>query len=308
MGLISIDGNVLRKMIICGANEITANSRTLDSLNVFPVPDGDTGTNMSHTVQSASREVQKLNTPNIYDIAKAASSGSLCGARGNSGVILSQLFRGFAKGLEGKTTATLENLADAFTQSMETAYVAVMKPKEGTMLTIARAISEQAYESVYDEEDIETGLKSILRHAEEVLKKTPEMLPELKQAGVVDSGGMGITFLLRGAIKGLTLTGEPETVEQIKSSEPSLPAYMASTADIKFLYCTEFLIDLKPGVQEQAENTLKDFLPPLGDSIVVVADDGVVKVHVHTNNPGKVLDKAVSFVQTPGRFRRAYCP
>lgn len=297
MGLISIDGNVLRKMIICGANELTRNSRAIDAMNVFPVPDGDTGTNMSYTVQAAAREAHKNKSPNVHDVAKAASNGSLRGARGNSGVILSQLFRGFAKGLEGKTVATAENLADALAQSMETAYKAVMKPKEGTILTIARAISEQAYESSYDNEDIETGLKSILRHANTVLNKTPSMLKELKQAGVVDAGGMGLIMIYKGALQGLTMTGEPVPEETPAATEGTLSPAGLIDADIRFAYCTEFLIDCNPPTEAEhdVESVLQHYLPTIGDSIVVVADENVVKIHVHTNHPGKALEKALQF-------------
>jgi DAK2 domain fusion protein YloV len=296
LGLITIDGNLLRKMIICGANELTRNSRAVDALNVFPVPDGDTGTNMSYTVQAAAREVQKLNTPNVRDVAKAASSGSLRGARGNSGVILSQLFRGFAKGLEGKSTAAAEDLADALSQSVETAYQAVMKPKEGTILTVARAISEQAYECAYDSEDIETALKSVIKHANEVLDKTPSMLPALQQAGVVDAGGMGLILIFKGALDALYTGEDPVPLDLVKASEEALTPAGLNDADIKFAYCTEFLLDLpNEEAQPETEKALKEVLPAQGDSIVVVADDGIIKVHVHTNHPGRVLEKALSY-------------
>jgi hypothetical protein len=296
MGLITIDGYILRRMIIAGANELTLNSREVDALNVFPVPDGDTGTNMSHTIQAAAREVQKLNTPHIHDVAKAASNGSLRGARGNSGVILSQLFRGFAKGLENKSVATNEALAEALVQSAETAYKAVMKPKEGTILTIARAAGEHAYACSYDEEDIETALASVIRHAEDVLEQTPDMLPALKQAGVVDSGGLGLIYILKGALAGLTMKEDPIPMDKQPEGNTMVSAAGASTADIKFVYCTEFLIDLHDTAkQADAERVLKGFLPGIGDSAVVVADDGVIKVHVHTNHPGQALEKALTF-------------
>jgi DAK2 domain fusion protein YloV len=295
MGVIGMDGNLLRKMIICGANELTKNSRELDALNVFPVPDGDTGTNMSHTVQSAAREVYKLSTPNIHDVAKAASGGSLRGARGNSGVILSQLFRGFAKGLSGKAVATAEELADALAQAVETAYVAVMKPKEGTILTIARAISEQAYECAFEDEDIGHSLATNLNHANEVLKKTPTMLPALKQAAGEDAGGKGLIMIFKGAMDALRLADDPVPADPARQAGAPPTFRGAGEADIKFLYCTELLIDLKAETQADAEGVFKGFLPGLGDSIVVVADGGVMKVHVHTNHPGKVLEKAVGF-------------
>jgi DAK2 domain fusion protein YloV len=303
LGLVSIDGNLLRKRIICGANELTRGSKAVDALNVFPVPDGDTGTNMSHTVQAAAREVHKLNTPNIHDVAKAASGGALRGARGNSGVILSQLFRGFAKGLEGKTTADVEDLAGALAQGADTAYKAVMKPKEGTMLTIARVIGEQAYEAAYNEEDIETALKSVLRHANETLIKTQGMLPELKQAGVVDAGGMGLILILKGAQAALALLAGTDVAPEetpSASGEALMPAGITD-ADIHFAYCTEFLIDLANDAHSAqtdtggADEVLRLFLPTIGDSIVVVRDESVVKIHVHTNNPGKALEKALQF-------------
>ena len=299
MGLISIDGNILRKMIIGGANEVTRNMASLNALNVFPVPDGDTGTNMSHTVMAAAREVYKLSTPSVSDIAKAASSGALRGARGNSGVILSQLFRGFAKGMEGKSTATAEDLAEALARSSEMAYKAVMKPKEGTMLTIARSFSEAAHEIVFDEEDIGIGLKFVIDRGNETLAKTPSMLPVLKQAGVVDSGGMGLVFLLQGALNAMSFPGDIEILEKPSDVSEGTAAAAFNTDDIQFAYCTEFLVELdknpKPGQTESAETVLQGYLPTIGDSVVVIEDEGLVKVHVHTNNPGKALEKALGF-------------
>ncbi|MCL2527665.1 MAG: DAK2 domain-containing protein [Defluviitaleaceae bacterium] len=299
MGLISIDGNILRKMIIGGANEVTRNTANLNALNVFPVPDGDTGTNMSHTVMAAAKEVYKLNTPIVSDIAKAASSGALRGARGNSGVIMSQLFRGFAKGLEGKTVATAEDLAEALARSSEMAYKAVMKPKEGTMLTIARSFSEAAHEIAFDEEDIGVCLQFVIDRGNETLAKTPDMLPVLKQAGVVDSGGMGLVFLLQGALNAMTTPGEIEILEKPSDDGEGTAAMAFNTDDIKFAYCTEFLIELnkeqKPGQSQSAENVMQSYLPTIGDSVVAIEDEGLVKVHVHTNNPGKALEKALQF-------------
>ena len=299
MGLISIDGNILRKMIIGGANEVTRNMASLNALNVFPVPDGDTGTNMSHTVMAAAKEVYKLSTPSVSDISKAASSGALRGARGNSGVILSQLFRGFAKGLEGKSVATAEDLAEALARSSEMAYKAVMKPKEGTMLTIARSFSEAAHEIVFDEEDIGVALKFVIDRGNETLAKTPDMLPVLKQAGVVDSGGMGLVFLLQGALNAMSIPGDIEILEKPSDTGEGTAAAAFNTDDIKFAYCTEFLVELdkkpKPGQTESAEVVLQRYLPTIGDSVVVIEDEGLVKVHVHTNNPGKALEKALGF-------------
>ena len=299
MGLISIDGNILRKLIIGGANEVTRNMANLNALNVFPVPDGDTGTNMSHTIMAAAKEVYKLSTPNISDVAKAASSGALRGARGNSGVITSQLFRGFAKGLEGKTVANAEELAEAFARSSEMAYRAVMKPKEGTMLTIARSFSEAAHEIAFDEEDIGACLKFIIDRGNETLAKTPDMLPVLKQAGVVDSGGMGLVCMLQGALKALDEPGDIEILEKPSETGEGAAQVAFDTEDIKFVYCTEFLVELdnepKPGRSENAEQVLRNYLPTIGDSVVVIEDEGLVKVHVHTNNPGKALERALQF-------------
>jgi len=303
LGLISIDGRILRKMIIGGANEVTANTAALNALNVFPVPDGDTGTNMSHTVQAAAKEAMKQPSPKISDVAKAASSGALRGARGNSGVILSQLFRGFARGLGDKSVANAEDLAEALSKSAEMAYKAVMKPKEGTMLTIGRAAAEAAFEVAFDEEDIGACLKFVIERADQTLEKTPSMLPVLKQAGVVDSGGMGVVCFLKGALKAMSEKGEVELLDQSAvSGEAGSPAAMSGT-EIKFVYCTEFLVELsppegrKPGHSEDAEGVLKSYLPTIGDSVVVVEDSGLVKVHVHTNNPGKALEKALQFGQ-----------
>ena len=303
MGLVSIDGKILRKLIIGGANEVTKNTAALNALNVFPVPDGDTGTNMAHTVRAAAQEVIKQPTPNIADTSKIASNGALRGARGNSGVILSQLFRGFAKGLEGKSVANSADLAEALAKSSEMAYKAVMKPKEGTMLTIGRAASEAAFEIAFDSQDIEECLKFIIKRTDEVLAKTPDMLPALKQAGVVDSGGMGIICFLKGALAALNEDNEPELLMQSDGAAEGTTLGVIDPDDIKFAYCTEFLVELdsagkrKPGVSENAEEVLRGYLPSLGDSVVVIEDNGLIKVHVHTNNPGKALEKGLQFGQ-----------
>ncbi|MCL1862901.1 MAG: DAK2 domain-containing protein [Defluviitaleaceae bacterium] len=302
MGLISIDGKMLQKMFVCGANEVTENTAALNALNVFPVPDGDTGTNMGHTVRAAAKEAVASATPNISATANAAKNGALRGARGNSGVILSQLFRGFAKGLEGKAVANAEDLAVALAESGKMAYKAVMKPKEGTMLTIGRAMAEAAHEIALDEEDIRECLKFVIEKSDEMLAKTPSMLPALKQAGVVDSGGMGIVFFLKGAMKALESKDDVELLEQANSEEEAVVGGMSvNPDDIKFAYCTEFLIELcpsdqhKPGFSQNAEETLRSYLPTIGDSVVVIEDAGLVKVHVHTNNPGKAMEKALQF-------------
>ena len=303
MGLISIDGNILIKMIIGGANEVTQNMAELNALNVFPVPDGDTGTNMAHTVQAAAREAMKQSSPKVSDVAKAASNGALRGARGNSGVILSQLFRGFAKGLENKTTATSEDLAEALAKSSEMAYKAVMKPKEGTMLTIGRAAAEAAFEIAFDEEDIGECLQFVIERSDQMLAKTPNMLPVLKQAGVVDSGGMGVVMFLKGALKAMAEKGETELLTQASETSEGTALGAMNLDDIKFAYCTEFLVELsppdkrKPGLNQNAEEALREYLPTIGDSVVVIEDEGLVKVHVHTNNPGKALEQALKFGQ-----------
>lgn len=300
MGFTSIDGKILRKMIVGGSNEVTRNTAALNALNVFPVPDGDTGTNMAHTVQAAAKEVLKQSSPSVADVSKAASSGALRGARGNSGVILSQLFRGFAKGLEGRATATAEDLSEALARSSEMAYKAVMKPKEGTMLTIGRAASEAAFEIAFEQEDIGECLKFVITRMDEVLAKTPEMLPALKQAGVVDSGGMGIVCFFKGALAAFDVDGEIELLDQSQIAAEGTSAAAISTEDIKFAYCTEFLVEVdndKPGVSDDPEGVLRGYLPNLGDSVVVIEDEGLVKVHVHTNNPGKALEKGLQFGQ-----------
>jgi len=295
LAIITIDGYMLRKAFIIGANELERNKDYVDSLNVFPVPDGDTGINMSLTTIAAAKEVEKLNTPNIYDIAKAASNGSLRGARGNSGVILSQLFRGFAKGLEGKEVATAAEIADAFLQGALTAYKAVMKPKEGTILTVAKSFAEYCIESAYATDDIEVLLKDGIKHAFIVLDKTIEMLPELKQANVVDAGGRGLLYIIEGAFASRNIEGEVKLNDPSasKTIQNALTPAAHSTADIKFAYCTEFFINLSKVTDEMEEN-LKKYLSTMGDSIVVVGDEDIIKVHVHTNNPGTVLERALT--------------
>ncbi|MCL2016862.1 MAG: DAK2 domain-containing protein, partial [Defluviitaleaceae bacterium] len=283
---IRIDGTILRRMIICGANNVTRHSTELDALNVFPVPDGDTGLNMSYTVQAAARETEKLTTQNVYDIAKAASNGALRGARGNSGVILSQLFRGFAKGLEGVTTATCKDLTRALTESAKMAYRAVMKPKEGTILTIAKAHAE--YAKNHAGTTISEGLKAVIKGGYVVLEQTPQMLPELKHAGVVDSGGKGLIYFMEGALEGLFAETTPavETIGAAANPSASPPQNHAATAfateDIKFGYCTEFLIDAEKPFSDKVEKNITKFLMAHGDSVVVVCDDLIMKIHVHT--------------------------
>ena len=293
MGYKNIDGIMLKKIIISGSNYIAKNKEIIDALNVFPVPDGDTGTNMSMTARQAAVEVSKLNTPNISDVAKAASAGSLRGARGNSGVILSQLFRGFAKGLEGKSLANSKQLAQALTQASQIAYKAVMKPKEGTILTVAREIAQKAVDVSAETDDVESVLEAVYNRGKIVLDKTPEMLKELKQAGVVDSGGKGLLCFLEGAIFALTSDEEIKIEDDSRKTETDQNVFgVFKTEDIKFAYCTEFIIIVEK--EGDHEKTLKSFLPGLSDSIVVVADDGIIKVHAHTNHPGTVLEKALT--------------
>lgn len=293
MSLLSIDGYLLKKFIIFGANMLAENKERVDELNVFPVPDGDTGTNMSLTVLAAAKEVEKINTPNIYDVSKAASNGSLRGARGNSGVILSQLFRGFSKGLEGKDTANSDDLALAFVKAKETAYKAVMKPKEGTILTIAEALSEKAVEMSYKTDDINEMMKEVIEHTKNVLKKTKDMLPQLKQAGVVDAGGRGLLYIIEGGFENI----DNDNVEIYDTSSNNVNLEFSKpkgieNIEIKYGYCTEFFINIKNS-DEKIEKDLKSYLQSIGDSIVMVSDEDIIKVHVHTNNPGNVLERAI---------------
>lgn len=293
MGIINIDGNLFKKMIIGGSNELSKNKQLIDSLNVFPVPDGDTGTNMSLTVLAAAREVDKLNTPNIYDIAKVAATGALRGARGNSGVILSQLFRGFARGFEGKSLASVEDFANAFKKSQEMAYKAVMKPKEGTILTVARALSDKAAEMAYDTDDIEILLREVIKHGKEVLELTTDMLPELKQASVVDAGGKGLICILEGGFNAMLSNEDVKINTYSKESKTENSSFgNINTEDIKFAYCTEFFINVNE-VTEAIEDNLKNYLESVGDSIVLVGDTNIIKIHVHTNHPGSVLEKCL---------------
>jgi len=287
---------MLKKMIISGANELTKQRQAIDSLNVFPVPDGDTGTNMSYTLLAAAREVEKLTNPTVSEVAKAASSGSLRGARGNSGVILSQLFRGFAKGLEGKQTAEATDIASAFVKGYETAYKAVMKPKEGTVLTVARALGNKAKECADNSLELCDMMDETMAHGYAVLDDTPNMLSVLKQAGVVDAGGKGLLIVIDGAIRGLEIEGDAKIDDYDNlNAVGGITAYTAasmSDAEIEFGYCTELLVEIKTA-SEMLENRVKKYLETIGDSIVVVADDNIMKVHVHTEHPGLVLEYAI---------------
>ncbi|WP_105618183.1 DAK2 domain-containing protein [Vallitalea okinawensis] len=282
-------------MIIGGASLLEKNKDYVDELNVFPVPDGDTGTNMSLTVMAAAKEVQKVESDKVEDVGKALSSGALRGARGNSGVILSQLFRGFYKGLIGVESIDTTVLANAFEKGVATAYKAVMKPKEGTILTVAREGAEKAMQLALDSNDIEFVLEETIKYSEEVLQKTPDMLPVLKQAGVVDAGGQGLLFILKGALAVL----KGEEIENLIVEEAPVkkarPQEMIDPKDIKFGYCTEFIINTNKEFQEELQ--FRDFLESIGDSVVVVCDDDIIKIHVHTNDPGNALQKGLEYGQ-----------
>ncbi len=286
---------MLRKMFLSGAKNLEIKKNWINELNVFPVPDGDTGTNMTLTIMSAATEVNKLSDASIDELAKAISAGSLRGARGNSGVILSQLLRGFTKVIRDHNEIDGETIALSFQKAVETAYKAVMKPKEGTILTVARAMADKAVQ-IEDKENLETFFESVIKEGDETLARTPEMLPVLKEAGVVDSGGQGLLTVLHGAIdafNGLEIELEFEAPEvHIKStSEP------ISTEEIKFGYCTEFIVKLDKEFTEEDEDNMKSYLASLGDSLVFVAGDDIVKVHVHTNHPGKAFEKGLEYGQ-----------
>jgi len=298
----SINSGMLAKMFLAGAKNLDAKKEWINELNVFPVPDGDTGTNMTMTIMSAAREVSGLgDNPEMKALAKAISSGSLRGARGNSGVILSQLFRGFCKVVGEYDEVDVCVLCDAMQKAVETAYKAVMKPKEGTILTVAKGGAERALELVEEGcNDMEVFLEDVLRHMDEVLLQTPEMLPVLKQAGVVDSGGQGLMEVLKGAYDAFMGKEIDFTItETVQTSAPSgRPNYDAQAeADIKFGYCTEFIILLNKTFNIKMEMDFKEYLESIGDSIVVVADDDIVKVHVHTNDPGFAIQRALKYGQ-----------
>ncbi len=297
MGRNTIDAQLCAKMFLAGASNLEANKEWINELNVFPVPDGDTGTNMTLTIMSAAKEVASLEELNLETLAKAISSGSLRGARGNSGVILSQLLRGFTKTIKYEKEITTDIIVEAFQKAVATAYKAVMKPKEGTILTVAKGYAEKASELAAEGAEMETILEGALSHAEEVLAQTPEMLPVLKEAGVVDSGGQGLIQVLKGAFDaylGKEITYTIESSEKAAGAGTQASAE-APAAEIKFGYCTEFIIMTKKPMEEAEELAFKAFLESIGDSIVVVADDDIVKVHVHTNQPGVAITKALTY-------------
>ena len=293
----SIDALALKKAFIAGANNLDNKKDYINELNVFPVPDGDTGTNMTMTIMSAKREVESCKET-MSDIAKAMSTGSLRGARGNSGVILSQLLRGFSKKIGDKTEIGVIEIADAFQKAVETAYKAVMKPKEGTILTVARGIATKARECAGTDITLEEFCETIIKHGDEVLASTPELLPVLKEAGVVDSGGQGLMEVLKGAVD--CILGRVVIADTKPSgagvSGVDNPKYSEDlSADIKFGYCTEFIINLEKPYGIKEEDDLKQFLESIGDSIVCVSDDEIVKIHVHTNHPGQAFEKGLTF-------------
>ena len=288
---------MLRKMFLAGAANLDAKKEFINELNVFPVPDGDTGTNMTLTIMSAAKEVQALEKPDMVSMAKAISSGSLRGARGNSGVILSQLLRGFTKEIREYTEIDVNVLAKACDRATATAYKAVMKPKEGTILTVAKGISQKAAELAETTDDLEVFLPEVISYAEEVLAQTPELLPVLKEAGVVDSGGQGLMEVLHGAYDAfLGKEIDYTSIEAGQGTKMVKPGQQAQT-DIKFGYCTEFIIMTEKEFTEADETHLKGYLESIGDSIVCVADDDVVKIHVHTNDPGLAIQKALTYGQ-----------
>ena len=293
----TINVDMLAKMFLAGAQNIEARKEYINELNVFPVPDGDTGTNMSMTIMSAAKEVTALDHPDMKTLAKAISSGSLRGARGNSGVILSQLLRGFTKVVKEQKEIDVTILAAACIRAKETAYKAVMKPKEGTILTVAKGIAEKAAEMELETDDLEVFIPAVIEYAEEVLAKTPEMLPVLKEAGVVDSGGQGLLEVLKGGYD--AFQGKEIDYSAITPSESSAVTKISAeaTADIKFGYCTEFIILTDREFTEKDEQEFKAYLESIGDSIVCVADDDVVKTHVHTNDPGLAIQKALTYGQ-----------
>ncbi|MFR2776043.1 MAG: DAK2 domain-containing protein [Anaerostipes sp.] len=290
-----IDAALLQKMLIGGAKRLEAHKEYINELNVFPVPDGDTGTNMTMTALAAVKEVANTPEVTIKEVTRGLSSGSLRGARGNSGVILSQLFRGFYKGVKNEEVLTTETVALGFKNAVDTAYKAVMKPKEGTILTVAKVTAEKAVRCARTTDDFEKFAEIVMKEANAILKQTPEMLPVLKEAGVVDSGGQGLVEFLSGTVdvlrgKEVDLSAVPKA-----SKQPAVSEQPVSEEDIKFGYCTEFIVMTKKELTQKEEQEFKAFLTGIGDSIVVVADEEIVKVHVHTNHPGKAIEKGLSY-------------
>ena len=294
MEIKTINAALCAKMFLGGAKNLEANKEWINELNVFPVPDGDTGTNMTLTITSAAKEVASLENPEMEPLCKAISSGSLRGARGNSGVILSQLLRGFTKGIKKHDEIDAPLLAEAFEKAVETAYKADMKPKEGTILTVARGMAEKASELATEGMELEEMMEAIVAEGDAVLARTPEMLPVLKEAGVVDSGGQGLMQVMKGALDVFKGKEIEYTVEEQKSAKAAAEA-QPEEKEIKFGYCTEFIIMLDKPMSPETEHEFKEFLMSIGDSIVLVADEDIVKVHVHTNDPGKAISRALTY-------------
>ncbi len=298
MAITTIDAKVLKNMFLAGAANLEAKKEWINDLNVFPVPDGDTGTNMTLTIMSAAREVNSIEEPDMASLAKAISGGSLRGARGNSGVILSQLLRGFTKVVREYDTLDVSIIAAACQKAVETAYKAVMKPKEGTILTVARGMAEKVVELSEEVTDLIELMDTVIAYGDEVLAHTPELLPVLKQAGVVDSGGQGLMQVMKGAYD--ALCGKEINFEVVagsgeKKGSSEISAQGLTEADIKFGYCTEFIVMLEKEYNAETENDFKTYLESIGDSIVLVSDDEIVKVHVHTNHPGLAFEKGLTY-------------
>ena len=294
-----LDAALIRKAFLAAASELEANKEWINELNVFPVPDGDTGTNMTLTIMTAAQDVAVLDEPDIKKLCKTISSGSLRGARGNSGVILSQLLRGFTKEIAESREITVKVLSAAMVRATETAYKAVMKPKEGTILTVARAMSTRASEIADQYTDIVAFAEEIITAGDEALEKTPELLPVLKQAGVVDSGGQGLMVVMKGALKGMTDKAAEFSAAETSVSggqeHISIDTSSLDTSEITFGYCTEFIVNLEAPLPDEEVEKFKDYLSSLGDSIVCVASEEFVKVHVHTNDPGLAIQKGLSY-------------
>lgn len=300
MALTKLNGLILKKMIIAGANRLNEKKQIVDALNVFPVPDGDTGTNMSLTALAAAKEAEKINSLSVSEVAKAISNGALRGARGNSGVITSQILRGFSKGLEGLEEADTKELAQALQQAVKTAYKAVMKPKEGTILTVAKACADSASKIAETTQSIDVFFQKIIEDGNAMLLQTTEMLPVLKQAGVVDAGGKGLLCLLEGAFESRNSIEVLKTAEPSQNSSENFEALASvENTSITFGYCTEFFI-LVNHVEEKVVQNLKTYLATIGDSIVCVSDEELIKIHVHTDHPGLALEKALLIGELSG--------
>ena len=306
MGISTINAKMVKNAFLAGAKGLSDKKEWINELNVFPVPDGDTGTNMTLTIMAAAKEVAALNDPSMEQLAKAISSGSLRGARGNSGVILSQLLRGFTKEIKTVDEIDTTTLANAMVRGTETAYKAVMKPKEGTILTVAKGMADKALEMAAETDDIEVFAQAVIKEGDRVLNLTPEMLPVLKQAGVVDSGGQGLMQVIKGAFDGLTGNVTDFTLDGAAASANGAAEKTVQTgngaartdidtADIKYGYCTEFIIKLEKEYTDEDEAELKKYLGSIGDSLVVVSDDEIVKIHVHTNHPGLAFEKGLTY-------------